>query len=130
LVGKPERNRPIERTRCGLEDKNVSWRTMMQCYKLALDRGPLPACWQHGNECSGCTKYWKILKQLSDWLLFKKGSVLCCSCRKHQVIHYSSEMDYFKSTNYILFSLLSQRTVKCVQKTRCICFSSCISLYK
>jgi hypothetical protein len=24
LVGKPERNRPIERTRCGLEDKNVS----------------------------------------------------------------------------------------------------------
>jgi hypothetical protein len=29
---------------------------------------------EHGNEPSDSIKYWNILKKLSDWCLFKKGS--------------------------------------------------------
>jgi hypothetical protein len=75
LVGKPERNRPLGRTRCKWVDnikmdrRDIGW-DGMDWIDLAQDRDQ----WSALLSPVGSIKCWEVLEWLHNWKLLKMGS--------------------------------------------------------
>jgi hypothetical protein len=80
LVGKPQRKRPlgwpgrrwVENIKMDLRE--IGWDGMVWIGLIWLRIKTVEGSWEHGNESSGSIQCWKVIEQLHNWRLLKKGS--------------------------------------------------------